>query len=734
MSNRREARLAGITGSEPVIGSVGLDPSLPKWARNFYPGGPEAGRRRRGFRVAAEVVTSGNAYAMDAFEYPLTSQLWRFYKHNTTLYSDDGTTISSASTGWNAPFPAMFFGLPRIAACVAWNINRRRVLREASAGVLAVEDFDLIAPATAGVGVASSATAGSLVAGNVYTYYFVNYNPNTGRQSGPIGPYSVTIAAGQSSATVTPPAASSDTQFTQVKTYRTQANLNTPYLQGTTAAGGGAFNDGVADAALTFSDPLPVSAFGDYFVGIPPGTTNVGFIGYSYKGMILSGAYKGNLYHTEPGSDDRWSANYRIPLDISGFDVTAIAETDDALIVATDKEIFAITGTGTYTAAGGTFVSDWQITKMSSEYGVFNSKCLLAVGGQVFGLGAGGVFTLDAGGIRPMKWAVRPDRIMSASQWFSASALGSNVACLGYDPLRKNLWASITLNGTVNNTQAPKQVTAVYPINETGKVGIYDMQISSYPQNLMSQSFINGTAPYGDGFFACDSYGNLLQLEYGENDGDGDQTAYTVATVGGGTPSTSATITASGMGAGQLPGRGTRVVGLPSDYTLDPVVGTVTTNNGSDTFTIADWGAAAAVGTTFFIGGILGWYETGGIVWSGASDGGLAAFATKQMRLYLQDLLYDESDALTASNYPHVYAQMKVDHGSWGQRVLVYDGTTQPYYGKAFPLSGKSESGGSSQGGTVFRFRFLAVRADSPARFFAYEPEIGDPGLPSGQR
>lgn len=675
---------------------------------------------------------------MDGTEFLFTSNgsERRFYKQNDTLYADDGTTVSVVSTGWLKAIPVSFFGMGEYL--VGYCGPKRVVIRMPVATPIE-ENFDLAAPGTAGVAVASSATAGALVAGNKYTVYIVQLNANTGRRSGPIGPFTVTIAAGQSSYDInTMPPAPADAQFTHFEVYRTQANLTTPFLSKIFVIGtaGTLQNDGVADALLTFSQPLPQSPFGDYYVGVPPTPLAGGNkLAIPYRDMILTFAYRNTMYPTEPGSNHRFSSLCKVQFPCLGYDFTAVCEGIDEVIVATEREIFRLRGTGVYNTGGVAPVPDWQITKLSDDYGCFNPKCLLKVGQAVYGIGLGGAFVIDAGGLRPLKKVIRPDRLRASDYNFSPTTSGGNMACLGYDPAHRMLWASLPLKDTViNSAQAPKSVVAVYPIDETGTVSYFDMQIGSFFKGGGRRSFISGGTDHSRTMLAGDSYGNELELEWGDNDGKSDPTGYVVSSAI--VASQVATIKASGMGAAQLPARGVRVVGLPSDGTVDPVVGTVLSNNTVDSFDIADWGGAAATGTTFYIGGILGWYETGALVFDQGQEGGFAEYVLTEVRMYLHDLVYDESDNLASpTNQPHVYAQVKIDGGNWGPRVVVFDGTTYPLPGKLGPstLVGKSEAGGRSKGGVTFRLRFLVVVGNKPARIFAYEPGLGDPGVPAGK-
>ena len=669
-------------------------------------------------------IAAATIQPTDAIEHTFPTITRRLYRHGTTMYEDDGTTASSLSTGWNAVAPMTWLRLGQYLA--AYQTGKRTFMRE-SGSALVEENFDLAAPLAAGVTVASSATAGSLVAGNTHSYYIVNLNQNTGRRSGPIGPFPVTIAAGQTSADInTMPATPADAQFTHFEIYRTQAGLTVPFLSQTLAVSvaGTLVNDGVADANLFFSQPLPQSAFSDYFVGVPPGST-IRFA-IDYKGMILSFAYDGIMYHTEPGTNHRWSANYRFPFSISGFDITGAVEADESLVVATSKEIFIGTGSGVYT--GTPPVSDWRFTKVSEDFGVFGPKCLLAVDGAVYGLGPGGVFVIDSGGVRPMKQTVRPDRIISSDIYFSPNTTGVMGAALGFDPRTRFLYAATPIKGTVNSqAAAPSTVVQTYPIDESGKVGYFDMQVSSFVPGGGRRSFVTGGTDHGRAMLACDSYGNLLEIDYGDNDGQADTAAYTVDAVAGAAPTTLATITPDPV-PGVMPARGVRVVGLPLDTTKDPVVGTVVSVSGS-TFDIADWGDAAAEGTVFYLGGILGWYETGALVLDPADDGGISQRVINAVNTLLHDLTYDELDSLTTANWPHLMVQMRVDGGNWGPRVTVYDGTAFPDPAKvASNLTGKVEAGGKSKGGVTFRLRFLAVVGNRPVRPFAYELAYGNDG------
>lgn len=664
---------------------------------------------------------------MVGIEYEFVGNTRRIFRYNDTLYEDTGAAFNTISTGWNDGSLTTFAGLKDYL--LVHNASKRSLLRMPVSTMIA-DNFDLAAPATGGVGVANSVTAGGLVVGQSYDYYIVNENNTTGRQSAPIGPYTLTVTAGNASCTVTLPAAPSDSQFTHFKVYRTPG-----YTLGTTspltplfstryavALAGTGQNEGLADASLAVTDPLPQSVYGDFFVGTPPQTSSSRLM-ITYRGMVIQFYYRGIMAFTQPGHDDRWSANYTVQIPCTDFDVMAACEADGVLVVATSRELFLVSGSGTF--GGSPPISDWTVRKLSDQYGVYNQKCLLAFGGSVYGLGQGGPFVVDSAGVRPMKKPVREDRMKSSPGYYSPTTTSSQVPCLGFRQADRTVWAAIPIFDTKCDVLAPQTVTAVYPIDEAGKVGYYDHQIVSF-MGRGRRSFRTGGSDHSTSTFACDAWGNYLELEATENDGCANSTGYAItgSVVVGSSPNIQDIAHAA---VSPAPVRGTRVVSLPNDNTKDPEVGTVLQRIDSthtEVHGLSSYGYAT--GSTLYFGGILAWYETGAMFLAAGDEGGFGTFGLNQLRVFLDDLAYDEAD--NAPGYPLVFVQVKVDDGDWGTRVQVFDGNTFPTLGKAVQPKGKVAASGKSDGGFTVRMRFIAPAADKPVRPVAFEYQTNASG------
>lgn len=666
---------------------------------------------------------------MDGFEYEFVGGTRRIFQYNGTLYEDTGSAFNTISSGWSAPAITTFIGLKDYLLV---HQAAKRVLLRMPVATMIEENFDLAAPSSVGVAVASSATAGALVAGLFHTIYIVNENNTTGRQSGPIGPFTVQIAPAQTSYDInTLPAAPADAQFTHFKLYRTAGFATAALAQAATplfsqryavAAAGTLVNDGIADSALFVTDPLPQSVNGDYFVGTPPNTTSSKLM-VSYRGMILQFFYRGVVAFTQPGFDDRWSTTYRVQVPMTDFDLTAGCESDGVVVAASSRELFLISGSGTF--GGSPPIADWTVRRISSDYGVYNQKCLVNFGGSVYGLGQGGPFVVDSAGVRPMKKPVRDDRMKSAPGYFSPTTTSSVIPCLGFRQADRTLWANVPIIDTKAAALAPNAVVAVYPVDEVGKVGYYDHQITSF-MGRGRRSFRTGGSDHSAGFFACDSWGNCLELETGENDGAANSTGYAIvsAVVDSAAPNIQSITHAV---VSPAPVRGTRVVVLPNDHTKPPEVGSVLERVDSTHTQVHGLSSDAyATGSTMYFGGILALYETGAMFLAASDEGGFAAFGLNQLRLFLNDLAYDEAD--NPPGNPLVLVQVKVDDGDWGTRVTAYDGSVFPTLGKAIQPKGKNAASGKSDGGYTVRIRFIAPAADKPVRPYAMEHEVSPLG------
>lgn len=719
-------RIMGMHGEDGVINSTGMDPSLAHVARNFIGYGVEYGRRRRGFQIQ-RAISATNVRYTEGIEHAFgsTATLLRIYHHDTSLYVDDGTTLSSVSTGWSASQPVVF--VPYNDYLIAWQGATKRVTLRWSGSALVEEAFDLAAASTGSV--AGSATAGSMAVGATYSFYAVQYNINTGRQSGPFLLGTVTLAAGQTSVQLTFPNAPADAQFTHFKTFRTQAGLATPLRLRTDAVSvaGTTVNDGTADTALFTNEVLPTSAFGDFFVGIPPAAAMSSSAFVNFKGMLIQPGFRGLWYHSQAGYSDRWSANYVFSSPLLGFDTAAMVETEGVLIIATSREILFVTGDGNY-GSGPVAVSDFTVEVKSENYGAINPKCLIKSDTAVYGIGASGPFSLDGGGVRPLKVPIRIDRLNGAPGYYSPTTTGSNFASLAFNPFDRTLWCSLPLVGATAQVAAPESIVAVYPVDEVGVVSIFDLQISSF-MGLGIRSFHGGSDP-SMGFFGFDSYGNVIELGVGDYDGVNNTKVYTVASVTNVGTGLERITTTPALDAGTVPARGVRAVVIPLDSTLDPIAVSVVTNNGSTTCTLADASTdILEVGSTIIFGGILGWYETGAMMLTGSEDGGFGAAAMKVIAMFMRDLVYDEKDALTTTNWPLVYAQLKVDEGAWGPVVTVFNGSVFPSLGKQVAPQGTTRP----QEGFSFRFRLFVPAASKPAGLYGAQYEINDPGISRGR-
>ena len=729
----RHLKQFATDGGSPLSPSVGS--AQPRTYRNLIATGPEAGRRRRGQRVIANVVTLGSSApsTMEGIEFvfPGSGTTRRLFHCNGTLYDlASSGAANTVSTGWTAAQHMQFWGLS--GAYLYCHQTAKRVLLRRPVTTTIEENYDLAAPVVAGVTVASSATAGSLVAGLYHAVYIVNENNTTGRQSGPIGPYTVLIAGGQTSYDInTLPATPSDTQFTHFKVYRTAGYATAALAAGATplfsqryvvGLAGTLVNNGLADSALFVTDPLPQGPYSDYYVGVTPAASTA-VVGLPYRAMVLHFAGK-QMYHTQPGFDDRWSANCVVDLPIDGQNILAAAEVGTSIIACTEREIITITGRGTY--SGSPPIGDWVVERISTMRGVFNSKCLLSPdGATVYGLGFTGVWAYDGNGVRNLKKVIRDRRI-------SAIPAENLTAALGFSAKDNTLWASIpTL--TTTPWLAPPSFVAVYqtgttwpagfpnPVSEQGNVGIYNHSVTSFMRGGGWQSYYTGDTGSQRALLACDSWGNCNELDFGDKDSlPADSTAYTINTVASSGVLQLVTLNAA---PGTAVVRGDRITVIPVDGTIAPETWVVVSVPAANQLTISTPSSlpGTIAGSVVYLGGILAMYETGAEFMAGSPDGGIGEFGIKQLRFFLNDLLYDESE--NAPLNPIVYAQIKIDDGDWGTRVIVFDGTGVPKMGETATVIGKAAASGHTKSGFSYRLRLICPVANRPMTVYGAEFE-----------
>ena len=171
-----------------------------------------------------------------------------------------------------------------------------------------------------------------------------------------------------------------------------------------------------------------------------------------------------------------------------------------------------------------------------------------------------------------------------------------------------------------------------------------------------------------------------------------------------------------------IPVRGDHVVVMPVDGTLMPEVYTVVASTAADKVTLfGRQGSAVVTGSVVYLGGILAMYETGAEFMAGSPDGGIGEFGIKQLRFFLNDLLYDESD--NPPSNPIVYAQIKIDDGDWGTRVIVFDGTGVPKMGETATVIGKAAASGHTKSGFSYRLRLICPVANRPMTVYGAEFE-----------
>jgi hypothetical protein len=106
----------------------------------------------------------------------------------------------------------------------------------------------ITAPAAAPSG--AQGTAGSLTATATYSYVYTYYNSATGAESSPSAIYTVTLTGANDDVTLTLLAGSATTADT-IRVWRTVANGNQLFLEGTAAIGATSYNSTAADTALT---------------------------------------------------------------------------------------------------------------------------------------------------------------------------------------------------------------------------------------------------------------------------------------------------------------------------------------------------------------------------------------------------------------------------------------------------------------------------------------------------
>lgn len=626
---------AGAFGPELSSSSVGNDPRLFRLFTNYQVSGADAGKRRKGFTLNYSLPTPPAAPAtLYHYQDVLNSQNYSVW--NSTLYHTI-TAVSGESSAWDNEEHITFLGYD-VTGTIVWSNSRRRVMSGTTAYL-----YEIAAPA--GAPSLADNGAGAMAAGT-YKYYVV-FKSTTGRRSGPSPVATITQVASRQVA-LTSIGVSGDAQVTAREIYRTKAGGTIPYLLTTIGDNSTTtYNDNNADAALTLTTYLPFDAYGTFCTSTLPTMTRKDHV-VIYKNMVVT-ADNRDLYHTPPGIFDRWSANNRIAIPCNNR-ILGLAVAGDALLVCTREEVFRVYGTGTYsTSESGIVSSDWRVERIPGYYGIIGPKHLRAVDALVFGFGNMGPWVFDGDLIRPMRKPPKYFYWNLSDYGGDGVPLGTNNGAIGYLSDRREVLICVKSDlGTENF------VTFVYPLDEAGRLGVYDLALSYFPVS----------SPPTGGVHACDFWGNVINLDqFYEVDGAGTQalsgltavepTPYapnTIATLSGGntvvTPTTGASGFATatdGNGLGTL--RGVRVVFVPASGEDPPETRTIVSNTGSTITLGVALPSHIPVGSKMFIGGICGHRET--VAFSPRiSEGQVKEGAVRRVGAVMNDYVYDTTNAI----------------------------------------------------------------------------------------
>lgn len=257
---------------------------------------PEGPQRRRGFVLRRAVSTESDVGAnLFHFFRNYDDTLRGLYKVGTKLYLETGAGVTQLDTGWNGTV------LPSIA-----EIDNRLVILSAARqktwrGTSSIESFGL----TVGNVPTLASAVGTLT--GVFYYAYTEYDPTTGDESGPAISASITLSA--QGATLTMPAANSDTRFSQRKIYRTAAGEAPPdlFLIATIATATSYTDSGAANGTV------PVGQVKDdedtllgYVTSTPPDTFAI-VCEHMERLFFAGGAtYPERIYPGEAGEVQRW--------------------------------------------------------------------------------------------------------------------------------------------------------------------------------------------------------------------------------------------------------------------------------------------------------------------------------------------------------------------------------------------------------------------------------------------
>jgi hypothetical protein len=161
---------------------------------------------------------------------------------DTRLGYVDAGAVSEFKTGLSAAARGAFVQLNTLLAY--FNGSDAPVIYDGTN----TRQMGITAPTNAATG--SQGTSGSLTALATYSYAYTYYNSATGAESSPSPLYTVTLTGANDDVTLTVTAGSAATADT-IRIYRTVANGNQLFLEGTAAIGATSFNSTAADSALT---------------------------------------------------------------------------------------------------------------------------------------------------------------------------------------------------------------------------------------------------------------------------------------------------------------------------------------------------------------------------------------------------------------------------------------------------------------------------------------------------
>jgi hypothetical protein len=536
-------------------------------------------RRRRGYKIMGgypgayydATNAAGNTYHLVALA--------------GSIYQFDNGELLSVDSGYDQN------SIPTVATVgqktYIVDASRKRVFLEGTVietGVTAPTQKPLFVTATPATTGAPIATAPG------YEYVYTYFDGTKVTESGPSPSTLVVLPPGSNPSTITLSIAlSASSSVTKRKVYRRKWGTTTYFLVATV-------NDNTT-TSVTDSAEIPGSEVLE--------TYNEVAVTAEFPSITACAEHEGRLigwgdttdlrkiYISEVGDGERW---YEWNVLSGKSAVRSVLSHEGRLVVFTDSTVEVVEGDWIRGSDGNLGISKRILDTSKGSFGPF-AAC--SARGRVFWADANGIHTTGVGYVakdttQTVSWPVHPlvqDAIDTS---------GSTVV-MAFNHISQELWCCLTKSNPTSATVTKNRVVLVLNL-ESGVWSIYDHSLAWVTK------VIDGLLGYQ--FIGVDYYGNILELDVYDGDGvQGDEAWIPVSRVTTGVSVANKTVTISGASWSTTAIRGVSVV--IEDVSAGTFHRQTALSASGDTITLDDVPSAIVTGDKIYVGGIIGFLETG---------------------------------------------------------------------------------------------------------------------------